>query len=140
MESTMQQAPVANMDHMLSDPNASSSTAANFSPNPANPADKPRLTEQEKKHNHIISEQKRRQAIREGFDELADLTPGLQGQGRSEALVLQGATAYIRRLLAERFQLVQQARDGGLVATEWELDTDTMHIAAAHANAEEGKK
>ena len=41
--------------------------------NSANFADKPRLTEQEKKNNHIASEQKRRQAIREGFDRLAEI-------------------------------------------------------------------
>ncbi|KAG9714418.1 hypothetical protein KCU73_g16218, partial [Aureobasidium melanogenum] len=48
----------------------------------ANFADKPRLTEQEKKNNHIASEQKRRQAIREGFDRLAEIVPGMSGQGR----------------------------------------------------------
>lgn len=50
--------------------------------------DRPRLTDAEKKQNHIISEQKRRQAIRQGFDRLASLVPGMEGQGRSEALVL----------------------------------------------------
>lgn len=50
--------------------------------------DRPRLTDAEKKQNHIISEQKRRQAIRHGFDRLASLVPGMEGQGRSEALVL----------------------------------------------------
>ena len=50
--------------------------------------EKQRLTEQEKKNNHIASEQKRRLAIREGFDRLADIVPGLEGQGRSESIVL----------------------------------------------------
>ncbi|KAF8477356.1 hypothetical protein BDZ91DRAFT_638645, partial [Kalaharituber pfeilii] len=47
-----------------------------------------RLTEQEKKNNHIASEQKRRNAIREGFDRLTELIPGCEGQGRSEGMVL----------------------------------------------------
>ncbi|KAL1589716.1 hypothetical protein WHR41_01692 [Cladosporium halotolerans] len=51
--------------------------------------DRPRLTDAEKKQNHILSEQKRRQAIRQGFDRLAAQVPGCEGMGRSEALVLQ---------------------------------------------------
>ena len=47
-----------------------------------------RLTEQEKKSNHIASEQKRRNAIRDGFDRLTELIPGCEGQGRSEGMVL----------------------------------------------------
>lgn len=47
-----------------------------------------RLTEQEKKNNHIASEQKRRNAIRDGFDKLTELIPGCEGQGRSEGMVL----------------------------------------------------
>lgn len=41
------------------------------------------------KANHIASEQKRRQAIREGFDKITAIVPDLkQSQGRSEATVL----------------------------------------------------
>jgi len=98
--------------------------------------DKPRLSEQEKKNNHIASEQKRRQAIREGFDEIADIVPGLKGQGRSEAVVLQGATGHIRKLLADRFRLVQQARKAGLDVINFEMDEQTMKIAAIQAEAE----
>jgi len=102
-------------------------------PSPTAAADKLRLTEQEKKSNHIASEQKRRQAIREGFDEIADLVPGLQGQGRSEAIVLQGATAYMRKLLAERWQLVAEGRRMGVDVGRWVMDDVTMRIAAGAA-------
>jgi len=91
--------------------------------------DKPRLTDQEKKSNHIASEQKRRQAIREGFDDIADLVPGLHGQGRSEAIVLEGATAHIRKLLAERYQLLDQARQSGIDCGGWEMDQVTASLA-----------
>lgn len=64
--------------------------------NGANNNDRPRLTEAEKKQNHIISEQKRRQAIRQGFDRLASMTPGMEGQGRSEATVLGAAVGEIK--------------------------------------------
>ncbi|KAK8208351.1 hypothetical protein IWZ00DRAFT_427162, partial [Phyllosticta capitalensis] len=58
--------------------------------------DKPRLTEEEKKNNHIASEQKRRQAIRQGFDKLASIVPGMEGQGRSEAIVLDATVKMLR--------------------------------------------
>lgn len=47
------------------------------------------LTEAEKKANHIASEQKRRQNIRVGFDQLVDIVPTLSQCHRSEALILQ---------------------------------------------------
>ena len=100
--------------------------------------DKPRLTEQEKKSNHIASEQKRRQAIREGFDEIADLTPGMRGQGRSEAMVLQNATAHMRRLLAERWRLVQAVRERGGEPGDGEMDAGTMELGRSFAAEEDG--
>lgn len=47
------------------------------------------LTESQKKANHIASEQKRRQNIRIGFDQLIDIVPTLNHGNRSEALILQ---------------------------------------------------
>ncbi|KAF4980156.1 hypothetical protein FZEAL_3775 [Fusarium zealandicum] len=91
------------------------------SPNSKTPAngdggvgdDKPRLTEEEKKQNHIASEQKRRQAIREGFDRLTELVPGLEGQGRSEGLVLKRTVDYMREQLSERQALVERVEQAG---------------------------
>lgn len=47
------------------------------------------LTEAEKKANHIASEQKRRQNIRLGFEQLIEVVPSLSQGNRSEALILQ---------------------------------------------------
>ncbi len=60
------------------------------------------------------AEQKRRQAIREGFDRLTDLVPGLEGQGRSEGLVLSRTVEFMREQLEERRRLVEaiEARGG----------------------------
>ncbi|KAK9380718.1 uncharacterized protein V2V93DRAFT_369410 [Kockiozyma suomiensis] len=67
------------------------------------------LTAEEKKANHIASEQKRRQAIREGFDRLTEVVPGLtKSQGRSETIVLQKTLAYLKSELAENQRLVEQ--------------------------------
>ncbi|TVY52456.1 Protein max [Lachnellula suecica] len=75
--------------------------------------EKPRLSEHEKKANHIASEQKRRQAIREGFDRLTELVPGLEGQGRSESVVLKKTVDYMRAQLEERRRLVGRIEEAG---------------------------
>lgn len=78
--------------------------------------DKPRLTDKEKKNNHIASEQKRRAAIREGFDRLTELVPGLEGQGRSESVVLKKTVDFLRLQLEERRELLAEIeRAGGQV-------------------------
>ncbi|KAI1479308.1 hypothetical protein K445DRAFT_316056 [Daldinia sp. EC12] len=80
--------------------------------------DKPRLTEEEKKQNHIASEQKRREAIRAGFDRLCELVPGLQGHGRSEGYVLKETVKYMREQLAKRRELVEAAEAQGVAVPE----------------------
>ncbi|KAF2808261.1 uncharacterized protein BDZ99DRAFT_358172, partial [Mytilinidion resinicola] len=84
-------------------------------------SEKPRLTEQEKKNNHIASEQKRRQAIRDGFDRLASIVPGMEGQGRSEAVVLEATIKFMRSKISERKALVEAAKEAGIDTTTWEL-------------------
>jgi heteromeric Ino2p/Ino4p transcription factor len=54
------------------------------------------------------TEQKRRQAIREGFDRLTELVPGLEGQGRSESVVLKKTVDHMRAQLEERRRLVER--------------------------------
>lgn len=58
-------------------------------------------------------EQKRRQAIREGFDRLTELVPGLEGQGRSEGLVLHRTVKYMREQLDERRVLIERIEAAG---------------------------
>lgn len=47
------------------------------------------LSDDQKKANHIASEQKRRANIRIGFEKLIDIVPTLSNGHRSEALILQ---------------------------------------------------
>ncbi|KAI9932174.1 hypothetical protein ASPWEDRAFT_27556 [Aspergillus wentii DTO 134E9] len=98
-------------DRSSSTPTASSKHAA--SSTPVQDKDKPRLTEQEKKNNHIASEQKRRAAIREGFDRLTELVPGLEGQGRSESIVLKKTVDFMRLQLQERHDLIAEIENRG---------------------------
>ena len=80
--------------------------------------EKPRLTEQEKKNNHIASEQKRRAAIREGFDRLTELVPGIEGQGRSEGMVLRKTVDFMQLKLQERKELIREIEWRGGVVDE----------------------
>lgn len=63
--------------------------------------------------NLYTAEQKRRQAIREGFDRLTELVPGLEGQGRSESVVLKKTVDYMRAQLAQRRRLVGRIEELG---------------------------
>ncbi|KAI9785979.1 MAG: hypothetical protein M1839_008245 [Geoglossum umbratile] len=89
---------------------ATSSQPDESEPPPSANGERPRLTEQEKKNNHIASEQKRRQAIREGFDRLTELVPGLEGQGRSESVVLRKSVDFMRKEVEERKTLLARIK------------------------------
>ena len=64
-------------------------------------------------YHYFGKEQKRRQAIREGFDRLTELVPGLEGQGRSEGLVLKRTVDYMHEQIAERQRLIARIEAGG---------------------------
>ncbi|KAF2737168.1 hypothetical protein EJ04DRAFT_510519 [Polyplosphaeria fusca] len=96
-----------------------------------NPNDRPRLTEAQKKENHIRSEQKRREAIREGFDRLASIVPGMEGQGRSEAIVLEATLKMLREEIMKRKGIIEDARARGINTTGWELQEETMRACEA---------
>lgn len=57
------------------------------------------LTEDQKRENHIKSEQKRRTLIREGFEDLGELVPGLRGGGFSKSIVLLMSADWLQDLL-----------------------------------------
>ena len=52
-------------------------------------------------------------AIREGFDRIANTVPGMEGMGRSEAVVLNATIEYIQQQKRERESLVRMAREKG---------------------------
>jgi heteromeric Ino2p/Ino4p transcription factor len=101
------------------------------SQSPTNANDRPRLTDAQKKENHIRSEQKRREAIREGFDRLASIVPGMEGQGRSEAVVLDATIKYMRDQIVERQKIITDARTRGVDTAAWELPKVTLDACDA---------
>lgn len=100
---------------------------------------KARLTEAQKKQNHIVSEQKRREAIRAGFDQLASIVPGMAGQGRSEAVVLQATVEYMRQVVGKKQELVARAKAKGWSDRQIEEVYETALILKKNADAEERK-
>lgn len=101
------------------------------SQSPTNANDRPRLTEAQKKENHIRSEQKRREAIREGFDRLASIVPGMEGQGRSEAVVLEATIRYMREKIVERRKIIADAQAQGIDTSAWDLPKETLDACSA---------
>ncbi|TID24178.1 HLH transcription factor [Venturia nashicola] len=66
----------------------------------SNKAPRENLTEEQKRSNHIQSEQKRRNLIKQGFDELHILVPELRAGGLSKSMVLTEAANYLDQLIA----------------------------------------
>ncbi|KAM0553886.1 hypothetical protein ACHAPJ_007232 [Fusarium lateritium] len=66
------------------------------------------LSEEQKRENHIKSEQKRRTLIKEGFDDLCDLVPGLRGGGFSKSTMLAMAAEWLEELLKGNEALAAQ--------------------------------
>ncbi|XXG97694.1 hypothetical protein Hte_004001 [Hypoxylon texense] len=68
------------------------------------------LTDAQKRENHIRSEQKRRGAIKEGFDDLGEITPNLKGGGYSKSTMLSIAGEWLEKILSGNEELEKLAR------------------------------
>ena len=75
--------------------------------------DKPRLTEEQKKTNHITSEQNRRNFLRQQFDRLTDMVPGTKGKARSEAIVLEKLVDYGHSQIEEGQRMILEIEGKG---------------------------
>ncbi|CEP17679.1 hypothetical protein [Parasitella parasitica] len=107
-------APSPSAEQLLSTSPSSPSTAAPAGRPKAGRVRKPAhelLSEDQKKANHIASEQKRRANIRIGFDQLVDMVPTLDNCHRSEALILQKSVDYIKDLVQDKTNLKQRVRE-----------------------------
>lgn len=78
---------------------ASAATIRKVSITSNSKAPRENLTEEQKRTNHILSEQKRRNLIRQGFDDLCSLVPGLRGGGFSKSAMLTQAADWLEELL-----------------------------------------
>lgn len=74
---------------------------------------KERLTDNQKKTNHIESEKKRREAIRRNFERLSHIVPNMEGQARSEAIMLEATVKYIELELQKKAAIQRLALERG---------------------------
>ncbi|CDS14313.1 hypothetical protein LRAMOSA06483 [Lichtheimia ramosa] len=91
------------------------------------------LSEAEKKANHIASEQKRRQNIRLGFEQLIEVVPALSQGNRSEALILQKSVEHIRNLVSTKNDLKNQVRSLQEQLGEPSYDDDSSEDELAYS-------
>jgi hypothetical protein len=77
-------------------------------------AQRENLSDEQKRSNHILSEQKRRNLIKRGFDDLHDLVPEIRNGGLSKSSVLTEAANFLDMLIEEnaKFLALSEAADG----------------------------
>ena len=63
------------------------------------------ITDSQKRSNHILSEQKRRNLIKQGFENLGILVPDIKGTGYSKSVVLAQAGHWLEDLLKGNVEL-----------------------------------
>lgn len=87
-----------------------------------------RLTDAEKKSNHISSEKRRRANVRNGYAKLCDIVPGLQGYSRSEGVVVWHTVQYIIDQINLKNSLISQLEENGVnVANELRIYVSIRH-------------
>ncbi|EOA90583.1 uncharacterized protein SETTUDRAFT_182231 [Exserohilum turcica Et28A] len=59
------------------------------------------LTEEQKRNNHILSEQKRRDLIKQGYKDLNEVVPAVRGGGLSKSQILVEAATFLEKLIAD---------------------------------------
>src|SRR5690606_19459267 len=69
------------------------------------------LTEAEKRANHIMSEQKRRNQIKHGFDKLTEIVPELRSGGYSKSAVLTHTALFVENLVGGNDRLRKIVQD-----------------------------
>jgi hypothetical protein len=69
------------------------------------------LTEAQKRSNHILSEQKRRNLIKRGFEDLHDIVPEIRNGGLSKSSVLMEAANFLEKLIQDNDHFTQRSGD-----------------------------
>ncbi|ANB11127.1 hypothetical protein AWJ20_3925 [Sugiyamaella lignohabitans] len=93
------------------------------------------LSLEEKKANHIASEQRRRQAIRQEFDKICELVPDLDlSKSRSEVVVLERTVSFLLHLMEENKALRELATSHSIeLPADLAADTDNRRIIPANS-------
>ena len=97
---------------------------------PREKVDRPRLTDGEKKHNHNVSETRRREALKSSYWRIAQLVPDMEELARSEARLLEGSWDDIVEVSEEGAMLCQF-----LASKAQDLDPDVVALYAHGSEA-----
>ena len=81
-------------------------------------SEKQRLTEKQKKENHIRSEKKRRFNVRTGMIELARIMPGSENDFKSEIKMFNAYDSYVAELVKEREMLIRELESKGVAVED----------------------
>ncbi|KAG0044928.1 hypothetical protein BGZ83_009811 [Gryganskiella cystojenkinii] len=106
------------------------------------------LTEEEKRANHIASEQKRRNTIRNGFKDMTDIIPDLKDVNSSKSTILFKAVDFIKhlekrnRVLQEKASLLESRlmtqRGGSSSLSSSSSTPPSLHHTNGHLNNNPG--
>lgn len=83
-----------------SSPPMTGAAASSGTATPAKKTARENLTEEQKRSNHIVSEQRRRNLIKVGFEDLNNIVPSLREGGLSKSQTLAEAAAYLENIVA----------------------------------------
>lgn len=95
-----------------------------------------RLTDAQRRNNHIQSERQRREAVRNGFNQLSEIVPGMEDQGKSEVRVLGATVDYITEQLKLREEYKQKCMALGMSEGDFEQIYRNEEKAAEDRQAE----
>ncbi|GAM87281.1 hypothetical protein ANO11243_053030 [Dothideomycetidae sp. 11243] len=95
-----------------------------------------RLTDEQRKHNHIQSERQRREAVRNGFNQLSEIVPGMVDQGKSEVKVLTATVDYIAEQLKRKEEFKEHCMRLGMSEGDFEQIYRNQEAAAEKRQAE----
>jgi hypothetical protein len=96
--------PAAEQAKLSSSPKAKPARKRKRSSSGSQKAPRKNLTELQKRENHIKSEKKRRDTIKDGFDDLLDLVPGAKGMTKSALLA--ETNRFVQQLERENMELL----------------------------------
>ena len=112
------QPPDAVMTPTMSSPQGTHETTPSSGDEARSGTGKARLTEDQKKANHITSEKKRRKTIRGESIRITKIIPGAAADFRSEQKVIAHVADYTAQLLQERAELIRELEVRGLAVEE----------------------
>lgn len=88
--------------------------------------DKPKLTHEERRENHVASERRRRGKLRQGLDHLAELVPDMKNQAHREAGMMKATVQEMKAQNRKKKELRRLAMSLGVTEVDFEWQFSRM--------------